>query len=216
MLSVKKEKLLIVDFGSQYTHLIARRVRELGVYSEIIPYSSWTSTEDVKGVILSGGPMSVWSNDSPKVSLEIIRQTMKRKIPVLGICYGFQLIAWLFGGEVIASPSGEYGPTTLHITNESSLFRGLPRKIRVWMSHRDIVKNLPKKFTSIARTNKCPIAAFESVDGIIFGVQFHPEVYHTEYGIKILENFLEICGFSRIWRVESCLLYTSPSPRDRG
>ena len=195
----KSEKILIIDFGSQYTHLIARRIRELGVYSEIVPYSVGFSIEDVKGVILSGGPMSFYDKDAPSISREKIEYIVDSGIPILGICYGHQLLAKLSGGEVVESEKGEYGPAELIVLYKRSIMRGLPDRITVWMSHRDVVKKMPKSFRILAKTPTCPIAAFESSDEMIYGVQFHPEVHHTEYGLKILENFIEICGFSRKW-----------------
>ncbi len=197
------EKLLIVDFGSQYTHLICRRVRELKVLAEIVPWDSISETlfekGDIRGIILSGGPRSIHEDNAPRLDSDILNYLVEHSIPILGICYGHQLLAHLFGGRVEKSEKREYGPAVLEVISDSLLLRGLPKRVRVWMSHGDLVTGLPKGFKVIGKTENCPIAAYESLDKLVFGVQFHPEVKHTEFGLKILDNFLDICGFRRNW-----------------
>ncbi|MEM2391448.1 MAG: glutamine-hydrolyzing GMP synthase [Candidatus Korarchaeota archaeon] len=196
-------RAVIVDFGSQYTHLIARRIRELMVYSEIVPFWDADKISEAEAIILSGGPMSVYDEDSPKISRDLLESWIKRGIPILGICYGHQLLAHILGGKVEKGAQGEYGPTYLEIVKDSPLFNGLPRQFKVWMNHRDSVYSLPRGFHVVARTKDTPIAAFENLDLKIFGVQFHPEVEHTENGIKILDNFLSFCGCKRDWKIEN-------------
>jgi len=199
------DKVLILDFGSQYTQLIARKARELGVYSEIVGYNQSIKkikNPNVKGIILSGGPQSVYSRDAHLIDPAIFSMG----IPVLGICYGLQLIAYLLGGKVIPSEEREYGKSVLHLTATSNLFKGFhPDKTTVvWMSHGDKVESLPGEFSVLARTSNCPYAAVSAPKRKIYGVQFHPEVAHTEHGTDILNNFLtEICGFTKNWSVDS-------------
>ena len=202
------ERLLVIDFGSQYTHLICRRVRELKVRSELVPWDRFSIDlieEDVKGIILSGGPKSIYEDDAPTIDPYIFTYARKRKIPILGICYGHQLMAHLLGGDVSRGKKREYGPAILEIVGESKLLTGLPKKSRVWMSHGDLVIKLPSNMKISGRTENCPIAAYESIDGLFFGVQFHPEVKHTEYGMKILDNFLKLCGFRRDWVISDII-----------
>jgi len=195
------EKILIFDLGSQYTQLIARRVREQRVYSEIVPFS--TKAKDIKGVkgiILSGGPASVYEHDAPTIDKEIF----SLGVPVLGICYGLQLGAELLGGKVQGSPDREFGRTSCELDTSSELFSGLPRTTVVWMSHGDRVENAPGEFVSIARTGSTAQAALAHRSGKFFGVQFHPEVAHTEHGSAILGNFLRrICGCKGDWNLTS-------------
>jgi GMP synthase (glutamine-hydrolysing) len=184
-----RETVLVLDFGSQYTQLIARRVRELGVYSEIRPFSEPLGRiEEMqpKAIILSGGPASVWDENSPSLSPNIF----SLKIPILGICYGMQLTAHLLGGRVERSIKREFGPADIEVTDGADIFSSIPRKTRVWMSHGDRVLELPKGFVSIARSDNSPIAAMKDIQGGIFGTQFHPEVVHTEFGREIISNFL--------------------------
>ncbi len=184
-----RETVLVLDFGSQYTQLIARRVRELGVYSEIRPFSEpLGQIEEMqpKAIILSGGPASVWDENSPSLSPNIF----SLKIPILGICYGMQLTAHLLGGRVERSIKREFGPADIEVTDGADIFSSIPRKTRVWMSHGDRVLELPKGFVSIARSDNSPIAAMKDIQGGIFGTQFHPEVVHTEFGREIISNFL--------------------------
>lgn len=194
------ELVLILDFGSQYTQLIARRVRELGVYCEIVPfhYSLEKIVErNPKGVILSGGPNSVYDADAPKVSADFFRQI---KQPILGICYGMQLVALGFGGNVEPSAKREYGAAHLQVlADKSAIFHDLPREMDVWMSHGDHVFAAPDGFEVTATTGEL-ITAIESDERRIYGLQFHPEVAHTTLGKEILRNFLfEICDCRGDW-----------------
>ncbi|WP_336515747.1 glutamine-hydrolyzing GMP synthase [Pollutibacter soli] len=194
------EKILILDFGSQYTQLIARAVREANVYCEIIPYHKPVEiTDDLKGIILSGSPFSVNDEKAPWVD---ILQMVSRK-PVLGVCYGAQLTAKVTGGRVEKSEKREYGRALLQIEKENRIFKNVPTESQVWMSHGDTILELPADFELLAKTSSIPIAAFEyhgDINFPLFGLQFHPEVYHSEFGKTILKNFLvEICGCSQDW-----------------
>ncbi|MBR2670802.1 MAG: glutamine-hydrolyzing GMP synthase [Oscillospiraceae bacterium] len=201
------EKILVLDFGGQYNQLIARRVRDLGVFAEIVPYSRITAAEikerAYSGIIFTGGPNSVYDSSSPHCD----RDVLETGIPVLGICYGAQLIAYLCGGEVSgAETSSEYGKTVLR-TEKSVITEGVPEESTCWMSHTDYISRVPNGFTAVAHTDKCPCAAMSDGSGKIHAVQFHPEVTHTEYGMKILGNFLfSVCGCAGDWKAES---YTS-------
>ncbi|MBR6005584.1 MAG: glutamine-hydrolyzing GMP synthase [Clostridia bacterium] len=194
------EKILVLDFGGQYNQLIARRVREMCVYAEIVPFNKITVAEIVsagyKGIIFTGGPNSVYDEASPHFDREILNAG----VPVLGICYGCQLIAFMGGGEICSAGSvSEYGKTELTV-KESPLFRDVPEESICWMSHTDYVKTAPDGFEIIATTANCPCAALADDTGKIYGVQFHPEVTHTEYGSKILRNFvMDICGCAGEW-----------------
>ena len=185
--------IIIVDFGSQTTHLIARRLKELGTKVKIVqPENALTEIKKVKtkGIIFSGGPASVYENRAPTVNKKIFFLG----IPILGICYGFQLTAKLLGGSVIAGKK-EYGPTVLQMANGKwQMANKLPKKFTVWMSHGDEVVKLPKEFSVIGSSDGVPFAFVENKDKRIFGLQFHPEVEHTEFGNQILKNFIEICG----------------------
>jgi len=200
---MSRETILILDFGSQYTQLIARRVRELKVYSQILPFNiSLSRLKEIKpkGIILSGGPASVYDKNSPLLDPEILNLN----IPILGICYGMQLIAHQLNGEVQYSRRREYGKTHLFITDRSGLFANLPRKIVCWMSHGDCLKELPQGFHPSAHTKNSKFASIADKKRKIFGVQFHPEVAHTPLGSKILENFLyKICRCKGNWQIES-------------
>jgi GMP synthase (glutamine-hydrolysing) len=206
------DKILILDFGSQYTQLIARRVRECQVYSEIHPYNlplEKIKTLSPRGIILSGGPASVYEKKAPLCDPAILRMG----VPVLGICYGMQLIAQLLGGEVTYSDKREYGKAKLTLSREGGLFRGLGRKgsrLVVWMSHGDTVKALPPGFHAIAHSKNTPYAAIEETQRRIYGLQFHPEVVHTQGGLDLIKNFLfHVCGCSSLWTMESFLEQTS-------
>ncbi len=193
------ESILILDFGSQVTQLIARRVRELRVYCEIHPFSmplDEIRRLDPKGIILSGSPFSVYDKGAPDIDAGLL----ELGVPVLGICYGMQLAARLLGGSVENSPRREYGHAVVGVDNESSLFLGLEGEQKVWMSHGDSITELPSGFHAIASTASCPYAAVSDSAGKFFGVQFHPEVVHTEQGLQILKNFVvEICGCRQDW-----------------
>ncbi len=205
------EQILILDFGSQYTQLIARRVRELNVYCEIHPYNKIpTITPNIKGLILSGSPCSVRDTESPQVDLEPFRG----KMPILGICYGAQMLAQMNGGEVRASKLREYGRAELRIkkdqyptTNDSRLttiFKDLSDQSQVWMSHADTIVSLPNNFKIIGSTESVEMAAFKIDDEETYGIQFHPEVTHSTEGKTILKNFVnDICGCSSSWTSES-------------
>ena len=194
--------VLILDFGSQYTQLIARRVRELGTYSLILPYNAETDAIkklDPVALILSGGPQSVYGKGAPRVGPEIF----DLGLPVLGICYGMQLMAHLLEGKVQASDEREYGRAVVKVKTDYRLFAGTPSQQKVWMSHGDFVKRLPPGFKTIASTGNAPIAGFANEQRRIYGVQFHPEVHHTDYGTTILKNFLEIAGAEENWSLSS-------------
>lgn len=186
---------MVVDFGSQYTHLLTQRIRRLGVYSEIVfpeDTSLASLKKDVKGIVLSGGPMSVYDEDSPKINRDLIESL---EIPVLGVCYGHQLLAYLFNGKVIGGDSGEYGKTVLNLSKPHPLTDELPEKSVVWMSHKDKVVSTPEEFDVIAYTNESPVAIMANDNTHIYSVQFHPEVRHTDYGSTILKNYIyKICG----------------------
>ena len=189
--------VVVLDFGSQYTLLIARRLRELGAYAVILPgTSSWEeiAARRPHAVVLSGGPASVHDPDAPKPDPRLLSSG----IPILGICYGMQVLVHLSGGEVARSDRREYGRATL-VRHEGPLFRGLEGELEVWMSHSDAVVSLPRGWRTIASTEECPIAAAMDPTGRIFGVQFHPEVVHTPQGKEIVRNFLEIAGVPRDW-----------------
>ena len=194
-----RESILILDFGSQVTQLIARRVRELQVYCEIHPFSiPLTEVRDFapRGIILSGGPSSVYDDGAPTIDAELLNVG----IPILGICYGMQLTAKLLGGDVENSPAREFGHAVVEVDTSSPLFKGLEREQKVWMSHGDSVTALPPGFMAIASTSSCPTAAMADGDRSIYGVQFHPEVVHTENGTAVLRNFVgEICGCRCDW-----------------
>src|SRR5436305_7721859 len=196
-----EEKIIILDFGSQYTQLIARAVREANVYCEILPYSKKIQyNPSIKGIILSGSPFSVNDKDAPQVNIPNLIKTT----PVLGICYGAQLTARQFGGKVEKSNKREYGRAVLHINKEDELLKGLTPSSQVWMSHADTILQLPDHFDLLATTESIPVAAFKhGENGILnalYGLQFHPEVYHSIEGKKVLQNFLvSICKCSQDW-----------------
>ncbi len=196
----RENKILIIDCGSQYTQLIARRVRELGVYSEILFWDSPIEKlreSNPTGIIISGGPRSVLDDDAPAVPMEILNAG----VPVLGICYGMQLLAHQFGGAVERGSSAEYGRAAVEV-DEGRLFTrcGGDKKLTVWMSHWDEVKRLPEGFKVTARSESGAMAGFESPDGRVTALQFHPEVAHTPKGQEILSAFLfDICGCTADW-----------------
>src|SRR5918998_1054367 len=198
--------ILILDFGSQYTQLIARRVRESNVYCEILPFDTPKETiiaREPKGIILSGGPASVYDADAPKLSYDLLEVF---RCPVLGICYGLQVIASELGGEVRPSANREYGYARLFVTDQNSpIFKGLPAEMDVWMSHGDHVISVPNGIRVTARTADA-LNAFEGLSGRIFGVQFHPEVAHTPFGKEILQNFIfRVCNANADWSPQSII-----------
>ena len=195
--------ILILDYGSQYTELIARRIRELNVYSEVVSHTISVESikqKNTKGIILSGGPSSVDDTDAPTIDEAIFALD----IPILGICYGMQLIATRLGGNVASSMTREYGASSLDINESSALFQDIPKNINIWMSHSDSVKDVPSGFRSVASTTTCAVASFENQQKQIFGIQFHPEVSHTDYGKNIIENFvIKICNSPRDWNSDT-------------
>ena len=208
------DKILVLDFGSQYTQLIARRTRELGVYSEIRPFN--ISLDEIKkdtpkAIILSGGPASVWDEDSPTVDPEIF----KLGTPILGICYGMQLTVHLLGGKVEKSDKREFGPAQLQIVDDSDLLQGVPDGSDIWMSHGDRVLELPKGFNSIGESGNSPHAAIKNKDINLYCTQFHPEVVHTKFGKEILSNFIfNIAGCKNTWTSKSFAETTIKEIRD--
>ncbi len=207
------EKVCVLDFGSQYTQLIARSVRELKVYAEIVPYNY--PLEKIKAdrpgaIILSGGPSSVYEKSAPRISREIFGL----EIPVLGICYGLYIVVDAFNGKLLSSDRKEYGRAVIDIKGNSALFSGLKKRETVWMSHGDKVVSLPEGFSIIASSKNADFAAIENKKKKIYGVQFHPEVYHTVNGKKILKNFLfDICRFKGNWSMKSFISHSIDSIR---
>src|ERR1700730_14434385 len=203
------EKILILDFGSQYTQLIARAVREANVFCEIIPYHKQVVFDpSLKGIILSGSPFSVNDAEAPVVDIAALHA----KLPLLGVCYGAQLAAKQFGGRVASSNKREYGRALLHTQQQDTLLHGVTELSQVWMSHADTILDLPPGFEVLATTENIPYAAFKKTPGIakngsqplreppLYCLQFHPEVYHSVEGKKIIKNFLvDICGCSQDW-----------------
>lgn len=192
------EQILILDFGSQYTQLIARRVRELDVYCEIHPFNKIPDIgPEVKGIILSGSPCSVRDDDAPDIDLA----ALQGKLPILGVCYGAQLLAQKNGGEVVPSETREYGRANLnHIDTHIDLFKEMNHLSQVWMSHGDSIKSIPNNFDIIASTSSVKIAAFKIQNEETYGIQFHPEVTHSTEGKNLLRNFVvQICGCSQDW-----------------
>ncbi len=197
------ETILVLDFGSQYSQLIARRIRECKVYSRIVPFN--TSVDAIRaeapaGIILSGGPASVYQENAPKCDPEIFNLG----IPILGICYGLQLTVKTLGGTVARGHAREYGKAEIEVTDESRLFAGLPGKLQVWMSHGDKVTSIPEGFIATAKTENTEFAAIRHTEKNIYGIQFHPEVVHTPRGTELIRNFARnICGCSGSWTMES-------------
>ena len=197
-----RETVLILDFGGQYNQLIARRVREQHVYCEILPYDA--SYERIlsyspRGIILTGGPKNVYEANAPKCDPRLF----SAGIPLLGICYGSQLLAYELGGQVSHAPQGEYGKATIDYVDDGLLFQGLSKRSVCWMSHMDYVSQAPDGYQVLASTSNCPVAAFGNVEKQIYGVQFHPEVMHTVNGAKILQNFLYgVCRVRGDWTMD--------------
>jgi GMP synthase (glutamine-hydrolysing) len=199
------EEVVVLDYGGQYSQLIARRVREWGVFSELLPHHVGVSEvvrRRPKGVILSGGPSSVYEPGAPQLE----RELLELGIPVLGICYGMQLLARELGGRVEGAEVGEFGRSRLTVSEAGRLLAGTPGEQSCWMSHRDTVFAPPPGFTALAASTASPVAAFESVQRGIYGIQFHPEVVHTPYGQQVLGNFLgEVCGCEQTWSPASVI-----------
>lgn len=196
------QTILILDFGSQYTQLIARRVRELNVYCEIHPYNKIPEiTADIKGVILSGSPFSVRDPQSPNPDLS----AFKGKLPLLGVCYGAQLMAHKFGGEVLPSKHREYGRANLSfVNNNNELFKEISMNSQVWMSHADTITRIPDNYETVASTKDVQFAGYKVKEEMTYGIQFHPEVYHSTEGAILLKNFVvDICGCYQDWTPDS-------------
>lgn len=209
------EKILILDFGSQYTQLIARKVREVGVFAEIHPFNiekEKLKELNPKGIILSGGPSSVYSPGAPHPLFNVF----ELGIPVLGICYGLQLIAFTQNGQVDAAAKREYGKSIVHVTQDNPLLKGISDKAQMWMSHGDSLSKMPDGFETIANTENAPICAIANIEKKIYGVQFHPEVHHSLEGKKVLENFVRsICGCVDTWNAESFIDQAIQDIRDK-
>lgn len=198
---MNKEMVIVLDFGGQYNQLIARRVRECNVYCEVHPHNmslDAIKAMNPKGIIFTGGPNSVYKEDSPTCSKEIFEMG----IPILGICYGSQLMSHLLGGSVATAPVSEYGKTEVDIEDGSCLFEGISKKTICWMSHTDYIESAPDGFIVSAHTPVCPVAAMECADRKLYAVQFHPEVMHTQEGVKMLSNFVyNVCGCTGDWKM---------------
>ena len=198
-----QQKVLVLDFGAQYGQLIARRVRDLRVYSEIVACdapAAEIAAMKPSAIILSGGPASVYAEDAPKIDPEVL----ELGVPVLGFCYGHQIMAVTLGGEVAHSEVGEYGPAVISRSGASELLGDTPAEQTVWMSHRDAVDRVPEGFTVTSKTDVCPVASMECPERKLYSTQFHPEVRHTEHGQEILSNFLfNICGLEPSWTMDN-------------
>lgn len=193
------EMVLVVDFGGQYNQLIARRVRDCHVYCEVVPYNKALDAvkeKKPKGIIFTGGPNSVYAEGAPQIDPAIFEQG----IPILGLCYGMQIMAHTLGGKVEAAEKREFGKTVTHFDHTAPVFKQLPEESVTWMSHVDYVAQMPEGFTKIAHTDDCPIAAMMNTEKNLYAMQYHPEVNHSEKGVDMLKNFLtEVCGCSESW-----------------
>lgn len=194
-----QEMVLVVDFGGQYNQLIARRVRDCHVYCEVVPYNKALAAvkeKQPKGIIFTGGPNSVYAEGAPQIDPAIFEQG----IPVLGLCYGMQIMAHILGGKVEAAEKREFGKTVTTFDTNAPMFKNLPQESVTWMSHVDYVAEMPEGFTNIAHTGDCPIAAMMNTEKNLYAMQYHPEVNHSEKGVDMLKNFLtEVCGCSESW-----------------
>ena len=212
---MKHETVLVLDFGGQYNELIARRVRDLGVYCEVHPYKK--ALEKIKelcpiGIIFTGGPNSVYEEGAPKVDPAVFHQGL----PILGLCYGLQMMSQVLGGEVKSAPTREFGKTPVRYDTESLLFKGMPQEAICWMSHVDYVSRLPEGFTAICRTAATANAGIQCKEKNLYGVQFHPEVEHTQFGNDILKNFLyEICHAKGDWSMKDYARSTVEALREK-
>jgi GMP synthase (glutamine-hydrolysing) len=212
------DRIAVLDFGGQYTQLIARRIRELGVYSEIVPCTQPLDAilaGGVAGIVLSGGPSSVYEEAAPLPP----RRLFEAGVPLLGICYGMQAMAYLLGGKVTPTERREYGPAAVALTGQSPLLAGVrpdpDGRLRVWMSHGDSVLEPPPGFVALGSTENCPVAAMADERRRFYAVQFHPEVVHTAQGTRIFENFLELCGAERRWSMPSFIDTTVEAIRQK-
>ena len=212
---MNKEMIIVLDFGGQYNQLIARRVRECNVYAEVHPYTlSLDKIKEMnpKGIIFTGGPNSVYGEDSPRYQKEIF----ELGIPILGICYGSQLMAYMLGGTVETAPVSEYGRTEVEVDNSSAIFKGVKEQTICWMSHTDYISKAPEEFKVVAKTPVCPVAAMECPERKLYATQFHPEVMHTEEGQKMLSNFVyNVCGCSGDWKMDSFVETTIREIREK-
>lgn len=212
---MKQEMVVVLDFGGQYNQLIARRVRECNVYCEVHPYNiSMDKIKEMnpKGIIFTGGPSSVYGEEAPKCSKEIF----ELGIPVLGICYGAQLMMYTLGGEVSTAPVREYGKTEVDVDTSGKMFGGISQKTICWMSHTDYISKPAPGFSIKAHTEVCPVAAAENVEKGLYCVQFHPEVVHTKEGTKMLSNFLfEVCHCAGDWKMDSFVETTIQAIREK-
>lgn len=203
MSALSSETIVVLDFGAQYAQLIARKVRQCHIYCEILPYTA--SIERIlsynpKGIIFSGGPASVYAEDAPRCDEKIFQLG----IPILGICYGHQLMAHMLGGKVTPADRREFGKTGLDVVKDAPLYEGLNRQLICWMSHGDDVEEPPAGFVATAQTANCPVASMANTEKKLFGVQYHPEVSHTPWGIEVIRNFLyKHCGCTGLWTMES-------------
>ena len=192
------KKIIVIDYGSQYNQLIVRRIRDLNVYAELIHPDDLKTLDldDILGFILSGGPNSVYAKDAPKLDYSILESGK----PILGICYGMQLLAYTLGGKVEAHDNKEYGLTEMNVIHDSLLTKGLPSVFSVWMSHGDQVTKLPEGFINLAKSKTTEYAMISHLEQKIYGIQFHPEVGHTAFGMEILSHFvIDICGGKKNW-----------------
>lgn len=200
---MNKELILVIDFGGQYNQLIARRVRECGVYCEIVPYSysiDKIMDKNPKGIIFTGGPNSVYEKEAPRIDSKIFEMG----VPILGICYGHQLMTYTLGGEVKSADTREYGKTNIVLNTDCSLFKDIESNNSCWMSHTDYVSKVADGFSVTASTSDCHVAAMENKEKKFYGVQFHPEVEHTPFGQKMIKNFLyEVCKVKGDWSMSS-------------
>ena len=212
---MEKESVIVLDFGGQYNQLIARRVRECNVYCEVKPYTM--SLEEIKkinpkGIIFTGGPNSVYDEKSPHYDKAIF----ELGIPILGICYGSQLMAWSLGGTVETAPTSEYGHTEVEVDTEDALFEGVSKTTVCWMSHTDYIAKAPQGFRVTAHTPVCPVAAMSCPERKLYATQFHPEVMHTAEGMKMLSNFVyKVCGCHGDWKMSSFVETTIAQLRER-
>lgn len=212
---MEKEMILVLDFGGQYNQLIARRVRECNVYCEVHPYTmdlEKIKAMNPKGIIFTGGPNSVYATGSPLCD----KALFELGIPILGICYGSQMMAYLLGGKVATAPVSEYGKTDVDIDTSKEMFHDVSSNTVCWMSHTDYIESAPKGFTVTAHTPVCPVAGMENPDKKLYAVQFHPEVVHTKEGMKMLQNFVvNICGCVCDWKMDSFVETTIKSLREK-
>ncbi len=212
---MEKEMIIVMDFGGQYNQLIARRVRECNVYCEVYPHT--LSLEKIremnpKGIIFTGGPNSVYKEDSPRCPKEIF----DLGIPILGICYGSQAMAYELGGVVATAPVSEFGKTEVDVDTSDILFEGVDERTICWMSHTDYVAKVPEGFTATAHTPVCPVAAMACPERKLYATQFHPEVMHTKQGMQMLSNFVyKVCGCAGDWKMSS-FVETTVASREGG